>query len=435
MQLSGKGADESFKNENLLQSSNADLVKIVKEMIDGGTGIATLQLDGTDKYLAYAPILRTGWSIGIVMSIDEITAPVATTKDRIDTATADIAGRINKQINEMLLILVLASAGIVVLMAVSATLLSRMLTNPILALNKGVEVIGNGNLDHRLDIRTNDEIQDLAGAFNKMAEDLKEYIRDLQETTSAKERIESELRVATDIQASMLPRLFPPFPDRKEFDLYAIMHAAREVGGDFYDFFFISPNKLCLIIGDVCGKGIPAALFMAICKTLLRTEAQHAIKPDEVLFRVNNILYPDNEASMFFTGLCAILDTDTGEVTIANGGHNPPLICKAGKEFEYIQLPKGLVVGALPDTRYESRNYRLRPHDVVLMYTDGVTEAMNGSGHLYSEAGLLKCLNTLKGKNVTDIIQGVRADIEQFAQGTMQSDDITMVALEYNGPK
>jgi sigma-B regulation protein RsbU (phosphoserine phosphatase) len=174
---------------------------------------------------------------------------------------------------------------------------------------------------------------------------------------------------------------------------------------------------------------------MAICKTLLRTEALHTADPGEVLFSVNNTLYPDNEASMFFTGLCAMLDTDTGEITIANGGHNPPLLCPAGREFEYIQLPRGLVVGAMPDTRYESRTYNLKPHDTLVMYTDGVTEAMDRDSRLYSEPRLLGCLNTLRDKSVADIIHGIKADVDIFVQGTPQSDDITMVVLEFNGPQ
>jgi len=320
-----------------------------------------------------------------------------------------------------------------VIVAVSASLLSRRITRPIVALNKGVKIIGRGDLGHRLEVNTGDEIQDLGEAFNKMAEDLQEYIRDLKETTSAKERIESELRVATEIQSSMLPRLFPPFPDRKEFDLYATMNSAREVAGDFYDFFFVGQNKLYFVIGDVCGKGIPAALFMAISKTLLRTEGLRGISPEEVIFRVNNTLYPDNDASMFFTGLVAVLDTETGEITIANGGHNPPIISYGGKPFEYIQLPKGLVVGAMPDTKYESRTYKLQPHDTIFLYTDGVTEAMDPDQKLYSETRLLKFLNSMQGKSVDEIIHGVRADIDVFARGAEQWDDITMLCLEYNG--
>ena len=433
MQVTGGKWDEVFKTGNLLSAKDPELARVAAEMVDGMAGVARCTLDGSDKFIAYAPITSTGWSIGIAMPIDEIVAPVQTTRERIDAATADFSDRINRQISEMLTILILTSAGIIVAVAGIAYFLARRITRPIIALNRGVQVIGQGDLDHRLVVTTGDEIQDLAGAFNKMTEDLKVYIRNLQETTSAKERIESELRVATEIQTSMLPRLFPPFPDRKEFDLYATMQPAREVGGDFYDFFFIGPTKLCLIIGDVCGKGIPAALFMAISKTLLRTEALHAPSPGQVLFNVNNTLCPDNEASMFFTGLCAVLDTETGELTIANGGHNPPLLCPSGGEFQYINLPKGLVVGAMPDTGYGSNTYTMGRRDTLVMYTDGVTEAMDGQGRLYSEARLLSCLNDLCGRNVTDIVHGVRADIETFAGGTEQSDDITLLVIEFNG--
>ena len=433
MQISGRKWDGSFETGSLLESKNPELAAIAREMVSGNTGVGRCRVDGGDKFIAYSPIQRTGWSIGIAMPIDEIVAPVEATRARITSATADFSAKTSSQIQGMLTALVVTSAGLIIVVAGIAYLLARRITRPIIGLSQGVRVIGSGNLDQRLEVHTGDEIEDLAAAFNKMTADLKDYIRNLQETTSVKERIESELRVATEIQASMLPRLFPPFPNRKEFDLYATMVPAREVGGDFYDFFFTSPTRLCIIIGDVCGKGIPAALFMAICKTLLRTESLHTPNPGEVLFSVNNTLYPDNESSMFFTGLCAMLDTDTGEITIANGGHNPPLLCPAGQEFEYIQLPRGLVVGAMPDTKYESQTYRLKPHDTLVMYTDGVTEAMNRENQLYSEASLLGCLNTLRGKNVGDIIHGVKADLDIFVQATPQSDDITMLVLEFNG--
>ncbi len=435
MQITGRKWDGAFESGSLLESKNTELAAIAREMVSGNTGVGRCSVDGGDKFIAYSPIQRTGWSIGIAMPIDEIVAPVEATRARITSATADFSAKTSSQIEGMLAALVVTSAGLIIIVAGIAYLLARRITRPIVTLSQGVRVIGSGNLDQHLDVHTGDEIEDLAAAFNKMTDDLKEYIHDLQETTSIKERIESELRVATDIQASMLPRLFPPFPNRKEFDLYATMVPAREVGGDFYDFFFVSPTRLCIIIGDVCGKGIPAALFMAICKTLLRTEALHTSDPGEVLFSVNNTLYPDNEASMFFTGLCAMLDTDTGEIIIANGGHNPPLLCPSGREFDYIQLPRGLVVGAMPDTRYASQTYNLKPHDTLVMYTDGVTEAMDHYSRLYSEPRLLGCLNTLRDKSVADIIHGIKADLDIFVQGTPQSDDITMVVLEFNGPQ
>ena len=252
-------------------------------------------------------------------------------------------------------------------------------------------------------------------------------------TREEKNRIEGELKVATEIQASMLPRIFPPFPQRKEFDIFATMEPAREVGGDFYDFFLIGESKLCFLIGDVSGKGVPASLFMAISKTLLKTEGLRGHSPDEMLFRVNNILCPDNDLNMFVTLFCVILDAKTGEIQFANGGHNPPLIYTDGGDFEFIQMPEGFVVGTIPDMEYECKKLILKPDDVIFMYTDGVTEAMNPAGQLFSDERLKQCLSNLKGKDIRDIIRGIRAEVETFAQGRPQSDDITMLALEYKG--
>ncbi len=248
-----------------------------------------------------------------------------------------------------------------------------------------------------------------------------------------KKKIENELNVATEIQASMLPRIFPPFPDRKDFNIYASMEPAKEVGGDLYDFFLIDEGKLCFLIGDVSGKGVPASLFMAITKTLLKTEALRGHTPDEILYRVNNILYPENDASMFVTIFCVILDLKTGEMQFANGGHNPPLLCSNGGGIDFMQLPKSFVVGPMPDTEYKSQQMTLEPDDVIFLYTDGVTEAMNPKKELFAEERLKQCLSRLKGKKVKDIIDGVRTEIKDFAQGASQSDDITMLALRFNG--
>jgi len=248
-----------------------------------------------------------------------------------------------------------------------------------------------------------------------------------------KKKTESELNVATEIQASMLPRIFPPFPDRKDFNIFASMEPAKEVGGDLYDFFLIGEDKLCFLIGDVSGKGVPASLFMAIVRTLLKTEALRGIPPDEILYRVNNILYPDNDASMFVTIFCVILDLNTGEMQFANGGHNPPLICSNGGGADFMQLPKSFVVGPMPDIEYKSQQMTLEPDDVIFLYTDGVTEAMNPKKELFSEERLKQCLSRSKGKNLQEIIDGVRTEIKDFAQGASQSDDITMLALRFNG--
>ena len=260
------------------------------------------------------------------------------------------------------------------------------------------------------------------------------FTENLRRETEAKERIKSELRIAAQIQLSMLPRKFPPFPERREFDIFATMVPAKEVGGDLYDFFFIDENRLCFLIGDVSGKGVPAALFMAITKTLLRTEAKHGLSPEEVLSRVNDTLVPDNDACMFVTIFCAVLDVRTGKVEFSNGGHNPPLVLRAGT-FEYMQVPKGFVVGAMEGIKFTKGEYTLDPGDVIFLYTDGVTEAMNPEDELFSERRLKEYFSKLTDRSVEEIVEGVKDEIKLFVRDREQSDDITMLALKFRGKR
>jgi len=232
----------------------------------------------------------------------------------------------------------------------------------------------------------------------------------------------------------MLPRKFPPFPDRDEFDIFATMVPAKEVGGDLYDFFFIDENRLCFLIGDVSGKGVPAALFMAITKTLLRTEAKHGLSPEEVLCRVNDTLVPDNDTYMFVTIFCAVLGVRTGKVEFSSGGHNPPLILRAGTS-EYMQVPKGFIVGVMEGIKFVKGEYTLAPGDVIFLYTDGVTEAMNPENEFFSEERLKEYLSKLTDRSVEEIVKGVKNEIKLFVRDREQSDDITMLALKFRGKR
>jgi serine phosphatase RsbU (regulator of sigma subunit) len=264
---------------------------------------------------------------------------------------------------------------------------------------------------------------------------IKRSLENLTSTVAEKERIEADLRIAHDIQQNMLPQIFPAFPDRAEFDIFALMEPAKEVGGDFYDFFFINQSKLCFLIGDVSGKGVPAALFMTIAKILLKREALRNLTPDEILYNVNNIICPDNETAMFVTILCAILDVETGELQFCNAGHNPPLIYHGGEDFEYMRLPRNFVLGPIEDTAFTAYRMELKPNDILFLYTDGVTEAMNRGGQLFSEDRLMRILSNLRNNSVTGLIHGVREEIEEFSQGAPQSDDITMITLQFFGKK
>ena len=250
-----------------------------------------------------------------------------------------------------------------------------------------------------------------------------------------KAKIESELKIATEIQSCMLPRIFPAFPEMKEFDIYAMMEPAKEVGGDFYDFFLADKNKLCFLIGDVTDKGIAAALFMVICKTLIKTQAiqNENTMPSEILYRVNNMLYPDNDACMFATVFCAILDIETGELVYANAGHNPPLLLRKNSETEFVKVHRDLPIGIMENSTYIPFKLTLQPQDSILLYTDGVPEAMNVDGAQFSEKRLEKILMNEKTKGVKELIIDIKNKVVKFAGEAPQSDDITMVALKYRG--
>jgi sigma-B regulation protein RsbU (phosphoserine phosphatase) len=266
-----------------------------------------------------------------------------------------------------------------------------------------------------------------------MRTELRKNVKELMETTATKERIESELQIAHDIQMGILPKKFPPFPDRHEFEIYATVEPAKEVGGDLYDFFFVDDDHLCFAVGDVSGKGVPAALFMAVSKTLVKMEASKGIPAAEVLSRVNRQLAQDNPSLMFVTLFLGILNVHTGEVEYSSGGHDPPYVLSASGEIQPLELTDGVMLGVTEDFNYQSKKNLLQKGETIFLYTDGVTEAKNPDDQLFSEARLQQILTRLSEKGTTDIIQSLRSEIEIFAEGTPQYDDITMLALKFNG--
>ena len=279
-----------------------------------------------------------------------------------------------------------------------------------------------------------DEVGRLAEAFLFMQKMLQSYLGHLKETTAAKERIESELKIAHDIQMSMVPKTFPPFPDRKDFDIYATLIPAREVGGDFYDFFFIDDHRLCFAIGDVSGKGVPASLFMALTKTMFRaTGARQNVTAELILSRLNGEICRDNDSCMFVTVFCGILDARTGQVEYSNAGHNLPYVLS---NRVVTALPKtgGMALGVTESVDYRAGRLRLKPGDKLVLYTDGVTEAMDKEEQLFSEERLEETLQTVDGETSQAVIERVVKEVQRFSAGAPQSDDITMLVLRYIGP-
>lgn len=248
--------------------------------------------------------------------------------------------------------------------------------------------------------------------------------------SAARQRIETELNVATQIQADMLPRIFPAFPERREFDIYASMTPAKEVGGDFYDFFLVDEDHLAMVIADVSGKGVPAALFMVIAKTLLKNAVQMGSSPRQALEKVNNQLCENNEAEMFVTVWLGVYEISTGHLTAANAGHEYPAIRRAGGRFELFKEPHGFVLAGMENARYREYELEIGVGDTLFLYTDGVTEATDGANTLYGTDRMLAALNRNCQLDPERLLHEVKADLDGFVGAAPQFDDITMLSLQ-----
>lgn len=325
---------------------------------------------------------------------------------------------------------------IAIVLAVYMAYLYRKMVSPInlIAHEAGNFLENNTEISERLGtVSTGDEIQMLSEAVLQMEIGIREYIANLTKVTAEKERIGAELNVAKQIQADMLPSIFPAFPERKEFDVFASMEPAKEVGGDFYDFFLVDDNHLAFLIADVSGKGVPAALFMVITKTLLKNHAQAGESLSEVFERVNNQLCENNQEGMFVTAWMGLLEISTGKLTYVNAGHNPPLVKGEDGVFRYLQCRPGFVLAGMEDMMYQEGEILLGKGDCIYLYTDGVTESINEKEELYGEDRLDIVLNRHKDEEPEKILQAVKESMDEFVGGAEQFDDITMLCLTYRG--
>ena len=288
--------------------------------------------------------------------------------------------------------------------------------------------------NQHIDIQTGDEIEELGDSFNYMLDELGKYIVNLSRVTAEKERIGAELNIATRIQADMLPRIFPAFPGRNEFDIYASMMPAKEVGGDFYDFFLIDNDHLGLVMADVSGKGVPAALFMVIAKTLIKNRAQMGGGPGEILQYVNDQLCEGNDAEFFVTVWFAILEISTGKGLAANAGHEHPVLYRKGEKYELVIYRHSPAVATMEGMKFREHGFELHPGDSLFVYTDGVAEATNKDNELYGAERLVNVLNRNIDDQPFDLLPKVKEDIDEFVGDAPQFDDITMMNLRYFGP-
>jgi len=364
---------------------------------------------------AYAPVFASDGSVAAVVGAD-------ISMNRI---LGDILAQ---SVRLMLLGAAVIAAGLFALL-----FLAGRIAGPIVRLSRHMGDFGSDGAPKDFEVgQTGDELQTMAESFNRMAGDIRLYMQNLAAMTYERERVAAELSVAAGIQAAMLPSTFPAFPERFEFDIYADMRPAKEVGGDFYDFFMIDKDTLGVVIADVSDKGVPAALFMALAKTLIKSGAQEKKSPKEVFESVNRLLSEGNETGMFVTAFLGCLDIPTGKFVFANAGHNPPLLFSGGV-YRRLASKAGFVLAGMENTIYREGEITLQPGDGLLLYTDGVTEAANPDGELFGERRLIAAADRYAEQPPKAFVEAIKAEIDGFATGAPQADDITMLALRYIG--
>ena len=393
--------------------------------------VTLVTVEGREYYLAYAPIHLRGWSFGMLIEKEVVAAPAQEAKTHLLAQAEEFGASLggiffgNLLRTAVLLLLLLAA-----LYFASHRVADRFVT-PILQLTAGVREIAGGNLDKKLSVRTGDEIGELADSFNDMTEKLKLYIKNLAETTAEKERIETELSVAAQIQAGILPS---DFPVREGYDLFATMQPAKEVGGDFYDFFFLDDARLLVTIADVSDKGVPAALFMVRAKTVLGSSVLTAEKEGgtlaDAVMMANDELCRNNEAGLFVTVFTAIIDLDARKVTYVNGGHNLPAIVSGKGDARCLPRGRDPMLAAMEGLSFEEETCELAPGDALFLYTDGVTEAENPEKEMFSKERMLGTLGRFAGRSARSIVEGVLSEVQEHAAGR-QSDDITMLCIRW----
>lgn len=395
-----------------LQDSNPVLAEI---MMSGADGFRRTQepLRGEDAWIAFAPVPTAGFSLALVYPEREV-----------------LGQAFSLQREQF----VLGIIGLLALMA-GIYVVARSIGRPISELAAAAQRVAAGDLDHRITTATSlAEVHDVTVAFNKMTRDLQMRMQELRYTTTVKERIEGELNAARSIQMSLVPKHFPAFPDRRDIDLHAIVKPAREVGGDFYDFSLAADDWLCFFIGDVSGKGVPAALFMAVTTTLLKASSFRPGTVGDTLATINDQLCAQTDSGMFVSLIFGLLDLRTGAVEIAVAGHPSPFLLSASGEVTPMHVHRDVALGAVNGISYRVSQAQLQPGDALFLYTDGVTEALNGSREFYSPARLQIALRDLATAPVEKITRGVVQDVQAFAAESEQSDDISVMAVRWPGP-
>ena len=419
--------DQPFPQDNVFKSSDPALVAAGKNMTEGRTGVERVQFNGVDTFVAYAPVPSQNWSVAVCLPVSEVTAPIDRTRAGITASGRETEEWIAEQSDRVMLLFSLLSGLLLLIVIALSVALSKAITRPVDILQQATQAIGKGDLAYRVELRTGDEFEELADSINRMAGDLRHTIDDLQRTTAEKERYASEMEIAREIQQTFLPETIPDIPG---FEIAATTIPAMEIGGDLYDFIPQKDGSMGFVIGDVSGKGVSAALYMALCRTQIHTCGAGSGEPAEAIDQANRLIYDEGRSSMFITVFYAVLDTRKMMLSYVNAGHNPPLLIRGDPPVAHMLEGKGIALGVIDDSRAKTVTLPLRCGDLLVLYTDGVTEAFNERDEYYGEERMTGVITKNRFRPAREIGEALLEDIRLFAGAAPQSDDITFILVK-----
>ena len=424
-------------SDTSITEGDSELSEFIREALKQKAECRLITVGDELYYMAGVPMETVGWTAVTAVSKDLVDQPAAAMNEQYTGIQSEATETYRNSIARSRSTTMLIMLAVLILGIISAVILGKRIVSPLTRMTKEIGSLGGDHLQFRMkDIyKTDDEIQVLAESFADLSAKTLRYVEEVKNVTAEKERIGAEMNMATDIQASQLPSTFPPYPEREEFNIFASMTPAKEVGGDFYDFFLIDDDHLGMVMADVSGKGVPAALFMMIAKILVKNRLQSGEGPRAALENVNRQLLEGNNADMFVTVWCAVLTLSTGQGIAANAGQEHPAIRRKDGLYELVKYRHSPAIAMIDDLSFREHGFRLNPGDSLFVYTDGVPEATDRHLELFGTDRMLEALNSEADASPEKIVHNVMNHITAFVDGNQQFDDITMLALKYNGPR
>ena len=428
---------DSAEATDLRASKYEDVAALVRDAMQGKTDVRLVHALGETYYAIGVPMETVGWTLLAAYSQSEAELPVRQLEGDFQSIQLEAVTAYRSKSAQGKTVAWVILAVLLCAMLLGAVLMSKRIVKPLNTITKRISELSETNLEFTMEdaYRTGDEVEELAQSFANISHKTVEYLDTVKRVTAEKERIGAELSLPTKLQAAMLPHIVPAFPDRKDFDIIGSMDPAKEVGGDFYDYFLIDDDHLGMVIADVSGKGVPAALFMMASKIILQSVAMLGGSPAEILTKTNQAICSNNEAGMFVTVWIGILELSTGKLACSNAGHEYPVFKRPDGSFEMYKDRHGFVIGGMEGAKYKEYEMQLAPGAKLFVYTDGVPEATNANLELFGAERMIDALNAKKDGAPMDILKSVRKAVDSFVLNAEQFDDLTMLCLEYKGPK